>query len=301
MTGHSNDLPPDEDRELGQFIPLHYHFHMLQDETRTTAFRDAIRELVKPGTKVLELGGGTGIMSWLAASCGADVIYVERNPALVRCARKFLAKNPTSGSVQIVHADARDYLPPTPVDVVICEMLHVCLLREKQLGVINAFKRSYLEAYGPELPVFIPEVTNMMVQPVGHSFSFLGYNAPVPVFQHPSLDNNSTPELGELVSYAQVFYGQPYTEVFDCDLTLTILEPGELTALRFVTQSLLAEIAEPQSYRFWANQFLVLPIENPMPVNASDILRVRFKYAAGDPLEQLSETLQVEAVSTGGA
>jgi predicted O-methyltransferase YrrM len=90
-TADEHHLP--EEQLLGQFIPLHYHFNMLQDENRVTAFRQAIELTVREGMRVLELGGGTGIFSYFAARRGGQVICVERNPELVRLSRQFLADN----------------------------------------------------------------------------------------------------------------------------------------------------------------------------------------------------------------
>ncbi|MFH1493454.1 MAG: methyltransferase type 12, partial [Pseudomonadota bacterium] len=56
-----------EELELGQFIPLHYHYHMLNDNTRVAGFKAAIEHAVHPGSRVLELGGGTGVLSFFAA------------------------------------------------------------------------------------------------------------------------------------------------------------------------------------------------------------------------------------------
>ena len=72
----------------------------------------------------------------------------DLGPLLVQAARHILAMNPGGERVEVVHADAFDYLPPEPVDVVICEMLHVGMLREKQIPVIDSFKQRYLEKFG---------------------------------------------------------------------------------------------------------------------------------------------------------
>ena len=47
---------------LGQFIPVHYHHNMLMDQNRMHNFKSAIHYAVHPGAKVLELGGGTGVL-----------------------------------------------------------------------------------------------------------------------------------------------------------------------------------------------------------------------------------------------
>src|SRR5437868_9716772 len=109
---------------LGQFIPLQYHHNMLMDSNRMKNFKAAIDYAVFPGAKVLELGGGTGVLSFFAAQKAEKVYCVEFNPDLVQEARKFLSMNENGDKVEVIHADAFDYLPPEPVDVVICEMIH---------------------------------------------------------------------------------------------------------------------------------------------------------------------------------
>jgi protein arginine N-methyltransferase 1 len=133
--------------------------------------------------KVLELGGGTGVLSFFAAQQADKVYCVEFNPDMVREARKFLAMNPNGHKVEVIHADAFDYLPPEPVDVVICEMIHVAMLREKQVEVIEAFKRRYLARFGGPLPIFLPEAVVMAVQPLQQEYDFEGFHAPIVQFQ----------------------------------------------------------------------------------------------------------------------
>src|SRR4051812_623552 len=132
-----------ESSYLGQFIPVHYHHNMLMDENRMGSFRQAIDYAVRPGMKVLELGGGTGVLSCFAAAKASKVWWVDFNPDLVREARRILALNPDGHKVEVIHADAFEYLPPEPVDLVICEMIHAAMLREKQVEMIEAFKQRY--------------------------------------------------------------------------------------------------------------------------------------------------------------
>ena len=66
--------------ELGQFIPPQYHYNMLNDTVRMQGFKNALELVVRPGARVLELGGGTGVLSFFAAKNAAHVWCVERNP-----------------------------------------------------------------------------------------------------------------------------------------------------------------------------------------------------------------------------
>src|SRR5476651_2234607 len=91
---------------LGQFIPVHYHHNMLMDDNRMKNFKAAIDYAVFPGAKVLELGGGTGVLSWFAAAKADKVWCVEFNPDMVYEARRFLARNLEGQKVSVIKADA---------------------------------------------------------------------------------------------------------------------------------------------------------------------------------------------------
>jgi predicted RNA methylase len=58
--------------------------------------------------------------------------------------RKLLAQNQNGQKVEVVHADAFEYLPPKPIDEMICEMIRVAMLREKQVKVVESLKQKTL-------------------------------------------------------------------------------------------------------------------------------------------------------------
>ncbi len=284
-----------EEYYLGQLIPLHYHYNLLMDTCRVDLFREAIDAVVQPGATVLELGGGTGVLSFFAAQKAKKVYCVERNPALAEAATRFLAGNRHGDRVEVVGADAMDYLPDEPVDVVICEMLHVGLLREKQTSVIQSFKDRYRRKFGGRLPIFVPAVSLLAVQPVEQSFDFAGYHAPVPIFQIPVPNQPATLELGDPAIYDTVSYEQPFSGQYTWQGAITIRKSGMLNAVRFATKNLLAILIEQQRAVEWLNQFLVLPLEEPFEVAAGDSVPIAFSYEAGGPIEFLAESLTVGA------
>jgi protein arginine N-methyltransferase 1 len=285
--------PENEAAQLGQFIPVHYHHNMLLDEERMQGFRAAIDYIVKPGMKVLELGGGTGVLSLFAARTAAKVWCVERNPALVATARQTFARNFRGEVVEVVRADAFDYLPPEPVDVVICEMLHVALLREKQIEVIDSFKKRYLEKFGGPLPTFIPEACIQAVQPVQQNFVYEGCFITTPVFQNPVVQNNRTTPLADPALYQTFTYEQDLSMQCSWAGTITATASGSLNALRFVTKNILAICTEECSTIDWRNAYLVLPLAMSIPVEAGDTIEVAFSYPVGAPLEALQPTVRV--------
>jgi protein arginine N-methyltransferase 1 len=283
----------DSDHELGQFIPLHYHFNMLNDVARTGAFEEAIARSVRPGARVLELGGGTGVLSFFAARRAGHVWCVERNPDVARETRRLLALNACADTVEVVEADAFDYVPPEPVDVVVCEMLHVTLLVEKQLPVIAAFKDHYLAAFGPPLPRFLPEAVVQAVQPVQQSFDFHGYVAPTVHFQDGTAEQPRTRELGDPVVYQTLEFADEIAGAVHWTGTVTVTQSGRLNALRFITKNLLAILPTEQRSVDWLMNYLIVPLETEVEVSPGDTVDVAFDYTFGGPLNSLKPTARL--------
>lgn len=285
----------DDDAVLGQFIPIHYHYQMLDQQARIGGFEAAIAAVVRPGMKVAELGAGTGVLSFFAARAGAARVYsVERVPHVARAARRFLAANGALGRVEVVDGDAARWLPPEPVDVVICEMLHTAMVREKQLQVIAAFKERYLARFGGPLPRFVPEAAVMAVQPVCTDYDFRGYTAAVPMFvdaaNHQRVAALSAPAL-----YSMFTYDSDYSDHFEVDHDVVMACAGTLNSLRFITRNLLAILADEGRSIDWEMQDLVVPLAKPVAVAAGDVVRVRFRYSAGDSMQALAESIDGDA------
>lgn len=287
----------DDDTMLGQFIPIHYHYQMLGQEPRIGGFEQAIAAVVKPGMKVLELGAGTGVLSYFAARAGAAKVYaVERIPHVAQAARRFATRNGVADRVEVVVADATAYVPPEPVDVVICEMLHTAMLREKQLEVISSFKERYTARFGGPLPRFIPEAAIMAVQPVQVDFVFHGYEAAVPMFLDGSGNGGRVARLADPALYSMFQYDADYTSHFRVDHCAAIEVGGTLNALRFITKNVLAILEEEARSIDWDMHDLIVPVASPLTVRAGDVVRIRFRYDAGDSLLALADSIDGEDV-----
>ena len=282
-----------ENHYLGQFIPLHYHHNMLIDENRMLNFKAAIEHIVFEGAKVMELGGGTGVLSCLAAAKASKVWCVEYNPDLVKESRRFLALNPNGYKVEVIQADAFEYLPPEPVDVVICEMIHVAMLREKQIEMIDTFKQRYLQRFGAPLPIFIPEAVIMAVQPLQQSYDFFGYIAPIIQFQRPQIIHQRSNELAPPEVYSTLDFSQTNSREIKWVGSFVMTQDGTVNALRFITKNILAVVQEQKSTIDWLIDYLVLPLRAGINVRAGDVLQVSFDYMTGASIRSLEHKLHV--------
>ncbi len=281
-------MPPET--LLGQYIPLHYHYQMLLDEARMRGFTDAIAYSVPVDGRVLDLGGGTAVLSCMAARRAEKVWCVERQPDLADLARALVRRNGAADRVEVITADVNDFLPPEPVDIVICEMLHAALLREQQVAVIDAFKRRYLERF-ETLPRFLPEATILAVEPVTQDFDFFGFHAPIPLFEDPARPLEATRSLGTAVHYAIIDYAGQLPAEFQIHGRLAADRDGHCNALRFLTKNILAVVPERNGTIDWMNQNLILPLGEPRDLRAGDAFELSFRYRPGDEIAALQGSL----------
>lgn len=281
--------------ELGQFIPVHYHFQMLSDHNRTQSFKKAIEHAVRDQSQVVELGCGTGIMSFFAAKQGGNVTGVEYNPSLIEKAQELIKRNGVESEISLVNADAKDWMADDPVDVVICEMLHSALLREKQLEVLDVFAKKHFDRFG-KMPRFIPEVTMLGVQAVYQNYEFEGYSAPIPLFYDPYISSNHLKECSSPAVYDTIIYDQLNGRQITCDVLMDVQKACSINALRFITKNLLYINRISGETIDWHNQYMVLPLKETMKVKGHQQIRVQFTYEAGEAIELLEKAIKVEII-----
>jgi protein arginine N-methyltransferase 1 len=199
---------------------------------------------------------------------------------MVKEARKMLAMNPNGHKVEVVHADAFEYLPPEPVDVVICEMIHVGMLREKQVEVIESFKRRYLARFGGPLPIFLPEAVIMAVQPLQQEYDFEGFYAPIVQFQETTViypGHHGTGPAGG-VQHHRLQPAERHPDRLGRPVPGREGRHAERHALHH--QEHPGRGGGSSTTIDWLNHYMMLPLANPVEVRAGDVLQVSFQYRA---------------------
>lgn len=76
-------------------------------------------DLIPPGSSVLDLGCGTGVVAVFAAQQASRVIAVDINPAAVRCARINALLNGVEGKVEVREGDLWTPLANERFDVIV--------------------------------------------------------------------------------------------------------------------------------------------------------------------------------------
>ncbi len=80
-----------------------FHRSMLADAPRNDFYARAIRETVRPGDLVLDIGTGSGLLAMMAVEAGAGrVVACEANPALAATAREIVERNGFGGRIEVI-------------------------------------------------------------------------------------------------------------------------------------------------------------------------------------------------------
>jgi len=102
---------------------LDYHRSMLQDMERVEQFRQAIANSVRAGDVVLDVGCGTGLLSFLSLQCGAARVYAVEMGPVIEVAREVAQANGYADRIVFVHDLSTHATLPEKVDVIVSETI----------------------------------------------------------------------------------------------------------------------------------------------------------------------------------
>lgn len=125
---------------------------MVADVPRMRAYESALREVVRPGDVVVDLGAGTGILSLLACKLGARKVYaIDPNPAIA-LARACADANGYGDRVVCFAATAAEVVLPERADVLMGDV-RGAPLRDDHVPAFLAARDRFLKPGGKTLPV----------------------------------------------------------------------------------------------------------------------------------------------------
>src|SRR3989344_6189309 len=101
---------------------IEYQRLIMADSVRTEAFEKALKNVVKPGCTVLDIGSGTGFLAFLAKQLGAGkCILIEREPEFLAMSKEIAKKNGIT-DCEFHCADSAD-VHDIEADIVVSETL----------------------------------------------------------------------------------------------------------------------------------------------------------------------------------
>ena len=134
-----------------------WHFPMLNDEERNQAFAAALRQQVRPGDHVLDIGSGSGLLAMLAIQVGAArVTSCEADPLLAAVARQVIQSNGFSDVITVIPAQSTELEVGRDlddrVDLIVTEIVDCGLIGEGLLPTLRHARQRLLKPGGRLVP-----------------------------------------------------------------------------------------------------------------------------------------------------
>lgn len=102
---------------------LDYHLSMLLDTARMDSYRRAIEASVQPGDVVVDIGCGTGVLTFMACEAGAKRVYAIEGGPIIEAARELAIDNGFADRIEFLGGWSVDVGLPEPADVLITETI----------------------------------------------------------------------------------------------------------------------------------------------------------------------------------
>ena len=143
---------PGSSRVSGGFAAPAVHVLMLNDRIRTSAFLAAIREVVRPGDVVVDIGTGTGVLAIGAARAGAARVYAIESTAIADVAEDVFATSGVGDRITLVRGWSSEVVLPERADVLISETIGNDPMNERLLEIARDARRRLLKPGARYIP-----------------------------------------------------------------------------------------------------------------------------------------------------
>lgn len=130
---------------------------MIADQVRMAPYVEALRQSVKPGSVVLDIGTGTGICALLACQFGARRVYAIEPSDAIQVAREIAVANGCADRIEFIQNLSTRITLPERADVIVSDLRGVLPFMGHHFASIVDARRRFLAPGG----ILIPQMDTM--------------------------------------------------------------------------------------------------------------------------------------------
>lgn len=272
---------------------LRFHHSLLADTARTGAYERAILATVRPGDVVVDLGCGSGILSFFACRAGAKRVYAIDEGPVIELARGLARDNGFEERIVFLNTHSSKADIGEPADVLVSETMGNNGFDEQITDAVAHARRAWLREGGAIVPRSVSlhaapaelsaiHDTNAMwlARPYGFDFASVARHAVNAFFP---LDVGPEHLLAAGDELACVLLGDPVATIrgaseftIERDATLhgiAVWFHAELTPEIGITNE------PPNPCRSWKQSFF--PIAEPLRVCGGESVRINIQTFGG--------------------
>ena len=125
---------------------------MISHPVRFHAYLEALRRTVKPGSVVVDLGTGPGIMALLACRFGARKVYAIEPEPIIQVAREVAASNGFAGRIEFIEELSTKVSLPERVDIIVSDLNGVLPWYQQHFRALADARQRFLAPGGAMIP-----------------------------------------------------------------------------------------------------------------------------------------------------
>ena len=166
---------------------LEEYARMLADPVRGSAYLAAVRETVRPGMVVADVGAGPGVLGIYAATLGARRVFLVEPDAAVHAAPALARENGVSDRIEVLRAPSTSIELPEPADVIVSDLRGVTPFHGHHLEAAADMRLRLLAPGGVCIPRRDTVMTALVDDDELYARTALAWSALTPSLAHESL------------------------------------------------------------------------------------------------------------------
>lgn len=256
-------------------------FYCLIDRERTIAFKKAIKNTIKKGDIVVDMGTGTGILAFFAAAAGAKRVYaIENDSHHFDKLTKNIALNGYQNKIVLISGDVTRMTMPEKVDVIIGEMIATGLIEELQIPAMN----NVLKYAKRNVRVLINHFENY-VDLVFNKDTFYKHKLQIIRYEFPDFPCLKSVPFSDKYLYSKIDLSKVNkNNRIDKEIIISIAKEGLINGLRISSKSIFCDGSTLEGTCAYSYP-LIFPLED-LRVKKGDKFRVNLSYRLCEGLEK---------------